>query len=553
MNETETKSEQAQTSQQHRTILQIIAKRVMLEKGLLPQFPPAVLTETAAFQDEPARTDPTVRDLRHLLWCSLDNDDSLDLDQLTVAEELADGTVRILVAIADVDGYVRQGTALDQHAAHNTASVYTMAEIFPMLPPRLSNDLTSLNPGVDRQAIVVDMTFAPDGILLNSDVYRGLVHNQAKLAYISVAAWLDQTGPMPDALQTMPGLADNMKLQERVAKALQARRFLYGALGLETIEVKPVFEGDELKSLTQVFLNRATDIIEEFMIAANSVTARYLTAHQFPSIRRVVRVPKRWERIVELAAEHEFLLPAIPDSKALDQFLQARKKADPLHYPDISLDVIKLLGPGQYSLELPGGSTEGHFGLAVKDYNHSTAPNRRYPDLITQRLLKAAMSGSSNPYTSNDLARIAENCTLQEDAARKVERQVEKSAAALLLESKVGQEFDALVTGASIKGTWVRLLDPPVEGKVLVGYEGLDIGQACRVQLLSTNVGGGYIDFRAVRPGDKMLKPGRQQFGRPQRSVPGSTTQRPQNRRPGQGSKQKHQKAAKRNQKNWKK
>ena len=426
------------------------------------------------------------------------HDDSRDLDQLTVAETLPNGLVKILVAIADVDVIVKQKSAIDDHARQNTASVYTAAGIFPMLPEKLSTDFTSLSFASDRMAIVIEMVIAGDGAIQSSDLYGATVRNQAKLAYNSVADWLDGKGPIPQGIETIKGLNENLRLQDRVAQTLKNLRHQHGALDLETLEARPVFDGDTLKDLVAEKKNRAKEIIEDFMIAANGVTARYLAAKKFPSLRRVVRTPQRWNRIIELAAERGEMLPEQPDAKALEKFLVSAKAADPLRFAGLSLSVIKLLGPGEYTVELPGGNTAGHFGLAVKDYTHSTAPNRRYPDLITQRLLKAALAGVPPPYETAELAALARHCTNQEDAVRKVERQVTKSAAAFLLESRLGEQFDAMVTGASTKGTWVRLLHPPIEGRLESGFEGLDVGRKLRVQLVSTNVERGFIDFKRV-------------------------------------------------------
>jgi len=482
----------------HRSILKRIARRAMLERGLAPDFPPQALAELDGIHGPATHTEQATRDLRSLLWCSIDNDDSRDLDQLTVAEALPGGAAKVLVAIADVDAVVKPRTALDGHAQENTTSVYTTAETFSMLPEKLSTDLTSLNHDADRLAIVVEMVFAADGSLRSSDLYGATVRNRAKLAYNSVAAWLESDGPMPQGIGTVAGLDENLRLQDRVAQQLKTLRHEHGALDLETIEARPVFEGDELKDLAADTKNRAKAIIEDFMIAANGVSARYLADRKLPSLRRVVRVPKRWDRIVELAAERGATLPKAPDAKALDQFLVAARTADPLRFPDLSLSVIKLLGAGEYVVELPGADVAGHFGLAVKDYAHSTAPNRRYPDLITQRLLKAALAGQQPPYPNEQLAALARHCTEAEDAAKKVERQVTKSAAAMLLESRLGEQFDAIVTGAADKGTWVRLLQPPVEGRLETGVEGLDVGHRIRVQLVRTDVERGYIDFKRV-------------------------------------------------------
>lgn len=483
----------------HRAILEYIAHRVMLERGLLPDFSAEVLAEVDRIEGPAVSEGGGLRDLRNLLWSSIDNDDSLDLDQLTVAEAMEDGTTRILVAVADVDALVRNESAIDDHARTNTTSVYTAAEKFPMLPDKLSTDLTSLNQEQDRLVIVVDLVVAADGTLQGSNVYPAIVRSHAKLAYSSVGAWLEEAGPMPQPVAAVPGLAENLSLQDKVAQRLKSHRHALGALSLQTIEARPLFEGDTISSLQVQGKNRATELIEDFMIAANGVTVRFLTSHRFPSIRRVVHTPKRWDRIVEVAAEHGFKLSDVPDPKALEDFLTSAKAADPVTFPDLSLTIIKLLGPGEYAAELPGANAEGHFGLAVRDYTHSTAPNRRYPDLVTQRLLKAALAGRCAPYDIDELATLATHCTEQEDAANKVERQVGKSAAALLLGSRIGEQFDAIVTGAAAKGTWARLLTLPVEGRVIRGFEGLDVGQRTRVQLLSVDVDRGFIDFKRVR------------------------------------------------------
>ncbi len=470
----------------------------MMERGFSPDFSPQALAELDGIHGPATRADESTRDLRNLLWCSIDNDDSRDLDQLTFAEAMPNGAAKVLVAIADVAALVKKQSILDDHARQNTTSVYTVAETFPMLPERLSTDLTSLNYASDRLAIVIEMVLAGDGSLQSSDLYGAIVRNRAKLAYNSVAAWLEGNGPMPQEIGTVKGLDENLRLQDRVAQKLKALRHLHGALDLETIEARPVFDGDELKDLEADNRNRAKDIIEDFMIAANGVTARYLASKKVTSLRRVVRIPKRWDRIIEIAAERGATLPKEPDAKALGEFLVSAKAADPLRFPDLSLSVIKLLGAGEYVVELPGGSGAGHFGLAVKDYAHSTAPNRRYPDLITQRLLKAAVAGRSRPYETDELEALAKHCTQAEDAAKKVERQVTKSAAAILLESRIGEQFDAIVTGAADKGTWVRLLHPPIEGRLESGLEGMDVGHRLRVQLVRTDVERGYIDFKRV-------------------------------------------------------
>ena len=483
---------------QHRVLLQRIAHRAMIERGLLPDFSPQALAELDEIHGPATRATEPTRDLRHLIWCSIDNDDSRDLDQLTVAETMPDDSVKVLVGIADVDALVKKGSAIDDHARQNTTSVYTPARIFPMLPEKLSTNLTSLNYASERNAMVIEMVIAGDGSVQHSDVYVALVRNHAKLAYNSVAGWLEGKGPVPSAVSAVDALAENLRLQDRVAQRMKSFRHMHGALSLETIEARLVFDDGELKDVEAERKNRAKDIIEDFMIAANGVTARYLDSKNLPSVRRVVRTPKRWDRIVELVSEHGFKLPAEPSSTALEQVLIKAKAADPLRFPDLSLSVIKLMGEGEYIVELPGGDAAGHFGLAVKDYSHSTAPNRRYPDLITQRLLKAAIDGSSPPYVKAELLELAKRCTEKEDAAKKVERQVKKSAAAMLLESRMGERFDAIVTGASPKGTWVRLLHPPIEGRLESGFEGMDVGHRLRVQLIHTDVERGYIDFKRV-------------------------------------------------------
>ncbi len=469
----------------------------MIERGLLPDFSPDALNELQRIQSEAATDDRQARDLRNLLWSSIDNDDSRDLDQLTVAEEIPVG-VRILVAVSDVDAIVTKGSAIDEHAKHNTTSVYTAGEIFPMLPERLSTDLTSLSYDEDRIAIVVDMTIGEDGSLQNSDIYRATVHNQAKLAYNGVAAWLDNKGAAPQALSEVKGLDDNLRLQDQAAQKLKTFRHLHGALSLETVEARPVFVAEQVTDIEAERKNRAKDIIEDFMIAANGVAARYLTSRNFPTLRRVVHIPKRWDRIVEIASGSGFTLPREPDARALEQFLIKERASDPLRFPDLSLSIIKLMGSGEYMADFPGDPVVGHFGLAVKDYTHSTAPNRRYPDLITQRLIKAALAGHPISYNKGELETLANHCTLEEDAAHKVERLVEKSAAAIFLESRIGQEFDAIVTGAASKGTWVRLFHPPIEGKLIRGFEGLDVGHRVRVKLIHTDVQRGFIDFKRV-------------------------------------------------------
>ena len=475
--------------------LRRIAHRAMLDRGLQPDFPADALAQLNSITQAAFVNGPGVRDLRGLLWASIDNDDSQDLDQLSVAEPLANGAVKILVAVADVDATVRLGSPIDEHARANTTSVYTAAQIFPMLPERLSTNLTSLADGQDRASIVIEMTVDVRGAVTGSDVYQAMVRNRAKLAYNSVAAWLDGTAPAPAPVAAVPGMEQQIRIQDQVAQALKRVRRERGALSLETIEARAVFDRGVLSDLRLDERNRAKDLIEDFMVAANGVTARFLEARGFPSLRRILRTPQRWSRIVALAQESGERLPETPDAAALNAFLARRREADPTHFPDLSLCVVKLLGRGEYALKQAGRDAPGHFGLAVSDYTHSTAPNRRFPDLITHRLLKAALAGGKLPYTVEALGALAKHCTEQQVNADKVERSVRKSAAALLLAPRIGQRFDAIVTGASDKGTWVRITEPVAEGRVVRGFEGLDVGDRVRVELVHTDAARGFIDF----------------------------------------------------------
>lgn len=484
-------------SHDHRSTLKAIASEAMVERGLLPEFSQAVLEQLSTYT-EAAHQDDGVVDLTALLWCSIDNDDSKDLDQLSWAEGQDGGAIKVLVAIADVDALVEKGTPIDDHAQTNTTSIYTAARIFPMLPERLSTDLTSLNAHENRLAVVTEMVFAKDGALTSSRVFRALVNNKAQLAYDAVAAWLEGQGPEPAALTAVPGLAALIRLQDDVAQKLRQRRHERGALDLETIQPKAVFEGEAVVDVRLEPHNRARQLIEDLMIATNGVTARFLDAHGFASLRRVVRSPERWQRIVDVARDLGEHLPPLPDSLALEEFMIKRRRADPLRFPDLSLVIVKLMGSGEYVVERPGVDSIGHFGLAVRDYTHSTAPNRRYPDLITARLVKAALVGAPAPYSHSELQTLAEHCTARENDADKVERRVRKSAAALLLTDRFGERFDAIVTGASEKGVWVRILTPPVEGKVVSGSRGLDVGQKVLVKLIGTDVERGFIDFARV-------------------------------------------------------
>lgn len=489
---------QAHHNVHHRSDLVRIAIQAMSERGLLPEFSPAVDRQLAGITATGDSADTAVHDLTALLWCSIDNDDSLDLDQLTVSEVLTHGSVRLWVAIADVDALVPRDSPIDQHASTNTTSVYTSARIFPMLPERLSTDLTSLNAQQDRLAMVTEMVFNADASLAGSTVYRAKVRNQAKLAYDAVSAWLTGQGTLPAAAAAVPGMDAQLRTQDALAQQLRARRHTAGALEFESFQPRVVFDGERVSDIHLQEHNRARQLIEEVMIATNTCTARYLAGQGIASLRRVVRSPERWLRIVAVAKEYGEVLPPDPDSKALEDFLAKRRRADPLRFADLSLVIVKLMGRGEYVLETPGSPAVGHFGLAVTDYTHSTAPNRRFPDLITARLLKAALAHQPAPYSSAELDALATHCTRQEDAAQKVERQMRKSEAALLLESRIGQRFDAIVTGNAADGMWVRLLNPPAEGKLLRGLSALKVGDKVRVKLLATNVERGFIDFEAA-------------------------------------------------------
>ena len=479
--------------------LSAIARRAMRDHGLEPDFPAAALAQLHAIGGPAAATAAEFRDLRAPLWCSIDNDESRDLDQLSVAEALPGGATRVLVAVADVDATVTAGSPLDAHASANTTSVYTAAQVFPMLPDRLSTDLTSLAAGEERSSLIIEMTVTADGAVSASDVYRARVVNRAKLAYDSVAAWLDSKGPMPPPVAAVKGMDQQLRLQDRAAQALKRVRKAQGALGLTTLEAQAIYEGGRLMDLRPDEDNRAKELIEYFMIAANGVVAQFLEARHSPSLRRVLRVPERWGRIVTLAATLGGSLPASPDARALSEFLVSCQQKSPERFPDVSLAVVKLLGAGEYVLKRPGEPAEGHFGLAVDDYTHATAPNRRFPDLVSQRLVKAALAGRAAPYDDATLRTLAQHCTAQEGNAAKVERLVRKSAAAMLLSSRVGQQFDAMVTGVNDGGTWVRITHPLAEGKLVKGFQGLDVGDALRVQLTHTDIEHGFIDFARAK------------------------------------------------------
>jgi VacB/RNase II family 3'-5' exoribonuclease len=474
------------------------ARATMLENGFHPDFPSGATSEVAAIQAQPGLpTAAGAQDLRGLLWSSIDNDTSKDLDQIEWAEQLADGRIRVLVGVADVDVRVPKGTQLDAHAQSETTSVYTGVKVFPMLPAELSEGITSLNENQDRVAIVVEFAVDAAGNASDGNAYRALVNNKAQLAYNGVGAWLEARGPAPAKVAASADLTAQLKLQDKAAQSMVDGRFQHGALDLETVETRPIMQGDQPTSIVQLQKNRATSLIEEFMVAANGVIARKFQDAGVASIRRIVRTPKRWDRIVEVAQGLGTTLPAEPDSKALNDFLLAQKQKDPAHFPDLSLTVVKLMGPGEYVLVKPNEVSPGHFGLAVQDYTHSTAPNRRFPDMVTQRLLKALFAKASAPYSEDDLNTIAAHCTLMEDNARKVERDMEKRIAAVVLKPRIGQTFPGIITGVSQHGTFVRTLNPHVEGMVVQGAKGLDVGDKVTVKLLSTDPVRGFIDFAA--------------------------------------------------------
>ena len=479
----------------HRSDLVRIAIGAMRERGLEPEFSAPVNQQLASIAGPGREAGPEIQDLTGLLWCSIDNDDSLDLDQLTVSELLPRGGIKMLVAIADVDALVKRGSAIDEHARLNTTSVYTSARIFPMLPERLSTDLTSFSAGEDRMALVTEMVFNADATLADSKAYRARVRNQAKLAYDAVAAWIEGQGTLPAAAAAVPGMEAQLRTQDALAQQLRGHRHTEGSLEFESSQPRAVFEGEKIVDIRQQVQNRARQLIEEVMIATNGCTARYLAARGGASLRRVVRSPERWLRIVGVAKDYGESLPAEPDSKALEAFLAKRHRADPLRFADLSLVIVKLMGRGEYVVESPGSAPIGHFGLAVRNYTHATAPNRRFPDLITSRLLKAALAGEPPPYSNAELGKLALHCTQQEDAAQKVERRMRKSEAALLLESRIGQRFDAIVTGNTDAGVWVRIFSPPTEGKLVAGMTDLRVGEKIRVKLVAANVEHGFIDF----------------------------------------------------------
>jgi exoribonuclease-2 len=474
--------------------LQEIAKQIMIEHGFEPEFPAAVHDQLAKIQTQSdSEAANGVRDMRGLLWSSIDNDTSRDLDQIEVVERLTNGDVRVMVGIADVDAFVPKACPIDDHAAKETTTVYTGVRNFPMLPEELSTGASSLLEQQDRRAMVIEFVAAADGTVNSGKVYPALVRNKAQLTYNAVGSWLEGAGDAPPKVAASQELQDQLRLQNDAAQALKGQRFQHGALNLDTNEVHPVLLNEQVIDIAKQEKNPATELIEDFMVAANGVVARLL--EKVSSIRRIVRTPEKWDRIVQLAAQKGGRLPAQPDSKALNDFLLQQKQADPDHFADLSLAVIKLIGPGEYVLERPGDPEVGHFGLAVQDYTHSTAPNRRFADVVTQRLLKALIRGGAPPYSDDELANIARNCTDKEDAARKVEREMSKRLAAVVMANRIGETFDSIVTGVTSHGTFVRVLKPHVEGLLAQGGHGVNVGDHVRVKLARTDVQRGYIDF----------------------------------------------------------
>lgn len=479
--------------------LQAIAKEVMQQHGFQPDFPPQIPQQLADLRAHPPQIAATgdIRDLRNLLWSSIDNDTSRDLDQIEVAEPAVNGDVKVMIGIADVDSFVPKQTPIDLHAARETTTVYAGVRNFPMLPEELSTGKTSLLENQDCLSVVVEFTVDSTGIVRSPSVYRAVVRNKAQLQYNSLGAWLEGKSPAPPKVAASGDLQVQLKLQDEVAQKLKSQRFQHGALSLQTDELQPLILNDQVIDVVNAQKNHATELIEDFMVAANGVVARLL--EKVSSLRRIVRTPERWDRIVQLAAtKANEKLPAQPDSKALNEFLLRRRAADPDHFADVSLAVIKLIGPGEYVLERAGDVAPGHFGLAVQDYTHSTAPNRRFVDVVTQRLIKALLAGQKNPYSDAELTAIAANCTLKENAAKKVERDMAKRLAAVALQNRIGEVFDAMVTGASEKGTFVRVLQPRVEGLLVQNPQGLDVGDRLRVKLVRTDVQRGFIDFARV-------------------------------------------------------
>ncbi len=476
--------------------LKAISFFAMQKYGFKPEFPRAVLREVDAIQPDIAKAiGKKGQDLRALLWSSIDNFDSQDLDQMEYCERGPEGEIHVRIAIADVDHYVPKHSQADQYAAYNGTSVYTGIVTYPMLPDRLSKGISSLLPGQDCRAVIIEYTVLPDGSVRHGSLSRAIVANKAKLIYEQVGDWLEGAAPMPQFIHDVEGLEAQVRLQHEAALRLKKFRTAQGALELETIEAEPLVENGAVKDLVVQKKNMARNLIEEFMVAANGTTVAFLGNAGIPMIQRIVRIPKHWDGIVLAAAMYRETLPNQPDAKALTEFLSRQKEADPIRFPDLSLTIVKLMGAGEYVPLDPGEQPLGHFALAVTDYTHGTAPNRRYVDLIIQRLVKTVIDNVESPYTTEELVDQSAWLTEKEKGSKKVERYMRKAAAAVLLQDRIGASFEALVTGASEKGTYVRLISPPAEGRVMQGQQGLHVGEKVRVTLLKTDPLNGFVDF----------------------------------------------------------
>lgn len=488
------------TTQMNQSDIDLItfAKEAMWARDFLTEFPIDIQNELAKIGPKlELSTNPEIRDMRDKLWFSIDNDDSRDLDQITYIEVI-DGGFKAYVAIADVSSTVKKGSFINEHAEHNTTSVYTPTIIFPMLPEKLSTDLTSLNENEDRSAFVTEMVINDQGVMQDYKIYKAYVRNHAKLAYNAVGYWLEQGVNPPELIEKNKELEFQVRQHDILAQKIKNYRQSLGSLSLETIEPHAIIQNRIIVDIVEEKKNRAKEIIENFMISTNTASIKFLHAHGFPAFKRIVRVPKRWDKIVEIAGKLGDSLPPEPDSKALENFLIRQKQSDPVRFPDLSLSVVKLLGRGEYVVEYPGEDQPGHFGLALRNYSHSTAPNRRYPDLITQRMIRAVLEGKECPYKKTEINKLAEHCSLKEADADRVTRQTQKSAAAILLANKLNQIFEGIITGSKAEGTWVRVFTPPVEGKVVKNFQNVDVGDHVKVKLIAVDVKKGFIDFEVV-------------------------------------------------------
>jgi len=472
----------------------------MLDNGFEPEFSADVIRQVEEIR---AMGDPlppaSILDMRSVLWSSVDNARSRDLDQIEWAEILPNGDIRVLVGIADVDAAVEKGSPIDRHASQNTVTVYTESKIFPMMPEELSTDLTSLNEAVDRPAVVAEMIVKENGDVPQSTFFRAMVHNYAKLAYEDIGPWLDGKCDMPEKVARIQGLKEQLEIQQQAAVRLQRYRTAKGALAFESIESTAVVENGQIKGIRSVEPNSARKLIENFMVATNVEMAEFLENSGALSLRRVVKTPEHWDGIRRIAAEYGQNLPEQPDQPSLAVFLEKRRNADPEHFPDLSLSIIKLIGSGEYVVQRVGEDAGGHFGLAVNDYAHSTAPNRRFTDIVVQRLVKAVIADEPSPYTADELDAIAEHANLQERASRKVERKMRKIIAASVMQRHIGEVFEAIVTGDTAAGVFARIIRPPVDGRVVRGEESVLVGDKLRVRLISANPHNGFIDFAVER------------------------------------------------------